>query len=49
MRRKFIVVNTWTGYICFNGRRFWTAKGAARRIQRSGGFSSMMSLREMVR
>lgn len=48
MRRKYIIRNSWTGYWCFNGRRFWTAKGAARKIQKAGAFGSMMELHMLI-
>jgi hypothetical protein len=48
MRRKYFVKNALTGYICFNGRRFWTAKGAARKIQSSGFFGYTMTLHKIV-
>jgi len=35
MRRKYMVVNTLTGFVCFHGRRFWTKKGATRKIGKS--------------
>lgn len=48
MRRKYFVKNDITGFVCFRGRRFWTAKGAARKINRAGFFGRMMTLHKIV-
>lgn len=48
MRRKYFVKNTLTGLVCFHGRRFWTAKGAARRIQSSGFGIRWMELHKII-
>jgi len=33
MKRKYIVVNSLTGGLAFHGRKFWTAKGAIRKMK----------------
>lgn len=47
MLRKYIVVNTLTGYTAFNGRRFFTAKGAARKIRRFP-WQDLLQLRKFI-
>lgn len=48
MLRKYIIVNTWTGYVCFGGRRFFTARGAARKIAKAKFAGDLMQIRKFV-
>lgn len=45
---KYIVVNNLTGFVCFNGHKFRTSKGAARKIKRAGWFGKFMHLRKIL-
>lgn len=47
MYRKYILVNTCTGYLCYSGRRFFTAKGANRARLRLMG-PSIIQIRKII-
>jgi len=49
MLKKYFVQNTLTGGVCFNGKRFWTARGAIWKIRRVPPvFRPFMELRKVV-
>lgn len=47
MQRKYIVRNTVTGVACFNAHRFWTLKGAIRKVNRTR-FNTWMAVYEIL-